>query len=178
MIIGDALSRVFKDLYLCENKINFGYGDQKELNNWILDKNSNRSIKFPLVWYVTNEYTEHNGIYQVSARLIILMNTKLDWRNPTRNEKNYNKYINPIATIVKKTLSKNNFVEIDGSVNFNRFKERDFPNYGLNQDVGIRTSQTDFTSTKKNSTESTIIDITDAKTIDFEMRINAECLIK
>lgn len=181
MIIGDALGILLKNLKIEYQGntliVQYGYGDQKELNKWVEYHNSNNRQKYPLIWYVKAPYSHFNDEYKVSARLIILSSTKNDWFNYTRNEKNYNSIINPLAVEVKKILTKHKYVSVEGQ-NFDRFKEEDYPSYGVNQDSNIRTSQTDFTSTKKNSTESITIDIVDAKALDFRMTIMAECIIK
>lgn len=178
MIVGEALKEVFKGLEIEGQTVQFGYGDQKELNKWVSFHNSKNIKKYPLIWYVKTGYNEFNGDYKVNARLLVLMNTKVEWLNTTRTVKTYNVYINPLTDMITDRLRQNQYIQIDGQ-SFDKFKFIDYPSYGVNQDSmnSIRLTQNDFQSTKKNSTESITTDIVDAKVIDFGMTIKVKCII-
>lgn len=81
MIIGEALKEVFTNLTIdIEDKtydVQFHYGDQKELQQWILMRNSLKLQKYPLIWYVTNGYEQvTNDKFKIESQLILFQTTK------------------------------------------------------------------------------------------------------
>lgn len=183
MIVGEALKRLFSgatvdittDSVTTTRDIQFGYGDQKELNKWIMLKEKNNLPKYPLIWYVTTDFNDLNDIYDVSSKLVILTNTKPEWLNSTRNVMTYSNIIDPTWQKVKQILIENPYVELIGGLQ-NRFRIKDVPNYGVEVD-NIRLSQNDFASNKKIGTESITIDVVDGRVINLSFRIKPNCII-
>jgi hypothetical protein len=178
MIIATALATVFQGLTIPYNSSNrtvqYGYGDQKELLKWI--KSMGNSQKYPLIWYILNDFTELNGKYETEATLIIMQNTESAWFNKTRQIESYTKIINPLTNLVKNRLTENLHVEIVSRELKDRFKEKDEPNYGVDTNNENLTTS-DFKGKKTYSDVNIVTDIVDARVIKFSLRINAECLI-
>jgi len=151
--------------------IKYWYGDQKELLNWITNQNARSTPnKYPLVWYVLNEYTEFDGWYETDARLVIMQDTRLQEMNDWRNNNSYEGILEPVCEVVKNILVESQQIEILGSFQ-DRFKLNAIPNYGISP-------QTDDLKTTNNTNEKSInIDLIDCLTIDFKLRIKAKCLI-
>lgn len=177
MIIATALGKLFEGQTVdvinqgvpeANRSVYFHYGDQKELLLWI--KLRGNKGKYPLIWYVLNNYTEHNGWYETDAKLIVMQLTKGDPLNTWRQSNSYLGIINPVTELVKNEL-KNPYIEIVSPSLDERFTFKDEPNYGVD------TSESDFNSTKENGTKSIVTDIVDARTIRFRLRIKAECII-
>jgi hypothetical protein len=180
MIIASALGKLFDGLTInyegSERAVQYHWGDQKELNKWVADRNAGNQLKYPLVWYILNDFTELNGWYCTEARIIIFQSTQAGWFNPKRQEESYTKIINPVAKIVKKRLKESLFVNVLGNYK-DQFIEKDEPNYGVDtSDEKTRTSS-DFNVTKEFNSQSITTDRTDARLIRFQLRIKAECLI-
>lgn len=148
--------------------VNFHYGDQKELLLWI--KLRGNKGKYPLVWYVLNDYTEHEGWYLTDAKLVVMQLTKGDPLNTWRQENSYLGIIDPVTELVKERL-KNPFIQIVAQELSERFTFKDEPNYG------VSTSEGDFNSTRENGTKSIVTDIVDARIIRFRLSIKAKCII-
>lgn len=178
MIIATALATVFQGLTIpyngSERTVQYGYGDQKELLKWI--KSMGNSQKYPLIWYILNDFTELNGKYETDASLIIMQNTESSWFNKTRQSESYTKIIDPLTKLVKKRLTENLHVEIVSRELKERFKEKDEPNYGVDTNNETLTTS-DFKAVKGYGTQNIVTDIVDARLIKFNLRINAECLI-
>ncbi len=178
MIIATALATVFQGLTIpyngSERTVQYGYGDQKELLKWV--KSMGNSQKYPLIWYVLNDFTELNGKYETEARLVIMQNTESEWFNKTRQSESYTKIIDPLTKLVKKRLTENLHVEIMSRELKDRFKEKDEPNYGVDTNNENLTSS-DFKSKKTYADVGIVTDIVDVRLLRFGLRINAECLI-
>ena len=178
MIIATALSNVFEGLTIPYNgsprTVQYGYGDQKELLKWI--KSMGNSQKYPLIWYILNDFTELNGKYETEARLVIMQNTESSWFNSTRQSESYTKIIDPLTKLVKKRLTENLHVEIVSRELRDRFTEKDEPNYGVDTNNENLTSS-DFKAVKSYGTQNIVTDVVDARLLRFSLRINAECLI-
>jgi hypothetical protein len=89
MRTGQAMKKVFEGKTITiENTvmpINFHYGDQKELNQWITLKDKVRESKYPLIWYVIgNEETISMGRTKIDSQLILFQLTKREVLNTTR----------------------------------------------------------------------------------------------
>jgi hypothetical protein len=177
MIIATALGTLFngqtvnvidQGTPIANKSVNFHYGDQKELLLWI--KLRGNKGKYPLIWYVLNNYTEHEGWYETDAKIVVMQLTKGDPLNTWRQSNSYLGIIDPVTELVKEKL-KNQFVQIVSQDLETRFTFKDEPNYGVD------TSESDFNSTKENGTKSIVTDIVDARTIRFRLRIKAKCII-
>jgi len=177
MIIATALGKLFECQTVdvinqgvpeANRSVYFHYGDQKELLLWI--KLRGNKGKYPLIWYVLNNYTEHNGWYEVDAKLVLMQLTKGDPLNTWRQQNSYLGILDPLTELVKERL-KNQFVTIVSRDLADRFTFKDEPNYGVD------TSESDFNSTKENGKMSISTDIVDARIIRFRLRIKAKCII-
>lgn len=180
MIIGEALKRLINGTEIeltnggntVSKKINFHYGDQKELIKWIADKKSN---KYPLVWYVVNPYYDEPTDYKnVTSSLIILQGTEVSWFNSKRTIKSYDEVIEPVWQKVKSILQKNQFIEVLGDLN-KKYRIKDEPSFGVNTD-GIRLGQSDFTNSSKKGTQSIALDVVDGRIIELNLRIKTNCI--
>lgn len=164
MIIATALGVVFEGMTIpynaTEQSVNYHYGDQKELLAWINLKTKAKQRKYPLIWYVLNEFTEFQGWYETDATIVILQNTKSEWFNPMRQSESYTKIIDPVWQNVYTALTSNGNIMIVGTQQ-DRFRLFDEPNYGVDSD-------------KK---EAKTTDIVDGRFVKFRLRINAQCII-
>lgn len=178
MMIERALKELFKDITVQNRAVQFNYGTQKELNQWIAYRNQNQLAKFPLIWFVCNEYTEQNGTFKINnARLIVFMNTEYNWLNETRNVKTYEAWIEPIVKQVVTRLKHSLYITIYGENDFNKFKYRDIRNYGVPTDAGNQMESNSFKSTEPKSKKSITTDIVDATVIDLNLEIKPNCII-
>jgi hypothetical protein len=173
MIIATALGEVFNGTTITYNSVgqsvNYHYGDQKELLAWINLKTKANARKYPLVWYILNSFTEHQGWYETDCTLVILQNTKSEWFNPTRQAESYTKIIDPVWNKIRNALLTNNNVQVMGDLP-KRFDLLDKPNYGIDGN-----SQNLETANGKG--KSVVTDIVDGRVIRFRLRIKAQCLI-
>lgn len=171
MIIANALKRLFTGLtadctFLGTPKpntpIQFWYGDQKELISWITQRKN--LVNYPLIWYVLNEFTEFQGVYETNARLVIMQDTQLLPLNDWRNSNSYQNILFPIWEVIKDKLITNQQVEVMGDMQ-TMFKLNTIPNYGV-EPISLTDS----------SKESINVDLVDCLVIDFKMRINVNCI--
>lgn len=180
MIIAEALREVFKGLqvtYVYDDQtitsnVEFHYGSQIELNNWVATMNQQGLNKYPLIWYVRDKYTEHNDYKDVFARLILFTSTEPFWLNYVRTTETYTKVLDPLANMVKERLDSHLHVSVYAKDITRRYDILDEPNYG----VGLGDKQ-DFNTTQKKGEKGITIDPVDAKIMDFHMRINTKCII-
>lgn len=172
MIIGSALGRVFNDLEVdltvngsnVIRPIQYHYGNQKELNKWIINRNNGNLMKYPLIWYIVNPFYE-DGDYKVcKTKLLILQSTEVDWFNDTRSVKSYDEIIEPTWQKVKKALTDNLYIDIIGKT-FDKYLIKDEPMFADN----LRNGSTD-------NSESIALDIVDGRIIDLEIRIKTNCI--
>lgn len=175
MIIATAFKSLFEGLTVnvsnegtpVERGVNFHYGDQKELNLWV--KLRGNLEKYPLIWYVLSPYTELNGWYETSAKLLVMQKTKSPPLNTWRRDNSYIGIIDPVWTAAKDLIEQNQYIETP-SVNLkDRFRIKDEPNFGINGS---------FDSGEVPSGEQSVTtDIVDARVIRFNLRIKANCII-
>jgi len=179
MIIANALKRLFAGAtanirLLGTDKtvtVKYWYGDQKELIAWITAQNTKSSPdKYPLVWYVLNEYTEYKEWYETDAKLVIMQDTRLQEMNDWRNSNSYEGILEPVWQVVKSKLTSSNFVEIMGNDLQTRFKLRTEPNYG------ISTDSNDLKNLNNSKEKSIQIDLIDCIIVDFKLRIKPKCI--
>lgn len=177
-MIERALKIVFSGIKVNERNVQFSYGTQRELNQWIANRNTNQKAKFPLIWFVFNDYREHNSTFYVdNARIIVFMNTEYNWLNETREVKTYETWIEPTVKEVIKRLTKTQHVKVNGQNDKERFKYRNIRNYGVSVDTNNNQSSNSFNSSQSKSQKSITTDIVDATTIDFDIELKANCII-
>ena len=142
-------------------QIYFHYGDQKELLQWI--KARGNLGKYPLVWYVLNDYQIEGEWYIVNAKVVIMQHSKGDPLNNWRQSNSYVGIINPVTKVFEAAMiNKHVIIPVNG------FSYKDEPNYGVNDNGDLQSPSSD----KGIST-----DIVDARVIRFDLRIKAECII-
>lgn len=174
MIIGEALKEVFTNLTIdIEDKtydVQFHYGDQKELQQWILMRNSLKLQKYPLIWYVTNGYEQvTNDKFKVESQLILFQTTKREYLNTQRSNLTYLNSLNPLYELVNRVLSRNPYISIMN--NGKPLKCKDEPNYGVEA-----SNQNDFTNKTAKGEKSIVLDVVDAKVLRLNMVIKPYCL--
>lgn len=184
MIIGAAIMRLLSDFKVdlkvdgrdvsCR-KVNFHYGDHKELIKWITSKDKSNSGKYPLVWYVVKPYTELNGIYYTESQLIIFQNTQLRWFNDERFVKTYTEIIEPVYQELKNIIEESPYMHVEGKTLKERYRILDEPSYGVNSSV-TRLSENDFQNRSVNGEESVSLDFVDGKIININFRIQPDCI--
>jgi len=179
MIIANALKRLFTDLTANtvllgvakpNTAIKYWYGDQKELLAWIANQNTRSTPeKYPLVWYVLNEYTEFQGWYTTDARLVIMQDTRLAELNDWRSSNSYEGILEPVWNAVKDKITKHLFVDVVSSEKATEFKLRTIPNYGVEPSKNLSNSN-------PKDEKSINIDLVDCLVVDFKLRIKANCI--
>lgn len=183
MIIANGLKRLFSgavaDCTFLGNPqpntpIQFWFGDQKELIEWITQRKN--LDNYPLVWYVLNEYTEFQGWYETNARLVIMQDTQLKQLNDWRTQNSYEGVLEPVWYVIKERLETNLFIDVVSQNKKDKFKLQCVPNYGvdLNQPNNFAN---DFTRSAEKSTKGISIDLVDCLVVDFKLRIKAKCII-
>ena len=134
------------------DKLNFGYGDEKELDAVIIGKTINQKKAYPLLWYVMpNELTLEKNYLQVSGtfRFILAHNTELDWFNDQRFNNVYNTILFPYLEKILDLLDRSRVIEVSDS-----YKTTNYPNYS------------------KNLKEAEKVDYWDAIEIKIDLKIN------
>lgn len=179
MIIGEALKNIFSGLTLqIENRIHdvqFHYGDQKELQQWILMRNRSKLQKYPLIWYVTNNYEQiTKDKFKVESQLILFQLTKREYLNTQRSKLTYLNSLNPLYDLVNKTLSRSPYVSLMN--NGKPIKCKDEPNYGVETNEPLSTSN-DFAKKTAKGEKSITLDVVDAKVLRLNMVIKPYCAI-
>lgn len=179
MIIGEALKSIFSGLSLeIENRVHdvqFHYGDQKELHQWILMRNRSKLQKYPLIWYVTNSYEQiTKDKFKVDSQLILFQLTKREYLNTQRSKLTYLNSLNPLYDLVNKTLSRSPHISLmnDGKP----IKCKDEPNYGVETNDPLLTSN-DFAKKTAKGEKSIILDVVDAKVLRLNMIIKPYCAV-
>lgn len=179
MIIERALKELFKSISVNNREVQFNYGTQRELNQWITFRNQQQLAKFPLIWYVSNDYSEDDGMYRINnARIIVFMNTEYNWLNETRAVKTFESWIEPIVSKVVRSLKSNVYINVKGANNFDKFRYRSISNYGVPTDVSSQLQSNSFKGSQPKNEKSITTDIVDAILIDFNFEIKPHCIIK
>lgn len=179
MIIGEALKSIFSGLTMTiENRVHdvqFHYGDQKELQQWILMRNRSKLQKYPLIWYVTNSYDQiTNDKFKVESQLILFQLTKREYLNTQRSKLTYLNSLNPLYDLVNKTLSRSPYVSLMN--NGKPIKCKDEPNYGVETNDPLLTSN-DFAKKTAKGEKSIVLDVVDAKVLRLNMIIKPFCAV-
>lgn len=176
MIIANALKVVFngKPISIKDNGVDrtttvkFGYGDQKELIKWVENENKRPTTdKYPLIWYVLDEFTEFQGVYDTNVKLVLMTLTREEKFNEWRTANNYIGVLQPLYELVLETLQLNQYIELLGNLE-TLIKQYDEPNFGVSRAKG---------SFEVGQTESVSLDFVDAKILTFRMKIKVDCII-
>lgn len=180
MKIPPALRKLFEGLEITykykdkeiTDKVQFHNGSQHELNKWIALMNTGSHEKYPLIWYVSNGEKEFNNEVTSHVRLILFQITRQEWLNNDREKETYNTVLYPLLEKIKGILQTNPYTFVIGKSLKDKYLVDSEPNYGLNSQT-----KNDFTSTSIQGSKQVAIDIVDALVVDFELRINTECII-
>lgn len=146
--------------------IYFHYGDQKELLQWT--KARGNQGKYPLIWYVLNDYTREGEWYLVDAKVVIMQHTKGDPLNTWRQSNSYVGIINPVNKVFEQAMINKHVIIIPDSQRLNGYGYKDEPNFGNTDNSDLQMPSSD---------EHISQDIVDARVIRFDLRIKAECII-
>lgn len=175
MIIATSLGTLFSGLTVSvvnegtevpEQPVYYHYGDQSELLTWIKERGN--LGKYPLVWYVLDEFTEKHGYYtNDGARIIIMQLTKGDPLNTWRQTNSYTGIIDPVTRAVKNILTTSMPVTILTNNKPHKFREYDKPKYSVMSSVA---------DLPKNG-KAVSSDIVDARVLNFGIRVKANCII-
>lgn len=172
MIIGSALGRLFDGLTVdltvngenINRTIQYHYGNQKELNKWVINRNNGGLMKYPLVWYIVNPYYDEVDYKVCKTKLLILQSTEIDWFNDTRSVRSYDEIIEPTWQKIKKTIELNQYVQIVGN-SYNKYLIKDEPMFADNLRNG-----------SQDNTDNITLDIVDGRIIDLEIKIKTNCI--
>ena len=185
MIIGNAFKNLFKDLKVDvvnngvavpQFNVNYHWGDQKELLYWIKDKDNKQSVKYPLIWYVLNDYTEKNGFYDTNVTLVILQNNDdISQLNTAREANSYVGIIDPVWKSVKNKIQTCKYIDVFFDKPQNEFTYTDEPNYGVDKNYPDYKNN-DFAVKSSKAIQNIVTDVVDARFIYFKMRINVNCI--
>lgn len=153
------------------NAVSYSWGDQQELTSWILAKDDeiagmrafgNLNVaKYPLIWMVTpiDGLLQHDENLFENVTFIICSNTKAEWLNSTREAETM-PMLTDMANLFLEVLTKDKNASIirwDGHI---KVKFRKVYNYSVSK-----------------GKESETIDIWDAISLTFDLKINTNCLI-
>lgn len=107
--------------------LNFGYGDEKELDAVIITKSMNQQKAYPLLWYkMPNKVRNYPnlGYAEGTFSFILAHNTKLDWFNDQRFNQVYDTILYPYLEETLRLLGKSNrIMEVDD------YDTTNYPNY-------------------------------------------------
>lgn len=175
MIIAGALGVVFQGIVQPyqgkDYEANYHYGDQLELVKWVIGKGE--ATKYPLIWYVLSPFTESNGWYVTTGRIILLQNTIETWFNNKRRAETYKLILDPLSKKVIDRLKQNPYIQIQGDIS-SKFRMKDQPLHGIGDDSF---SRKDFGQTGSGeANESVAPDFVDTRIIEFDFRIKADCI--
>lgn len=147
--------------------LTFGYGSHKELLKVLKKRSENNSLIYPMLWLVM-PFTEDifTNYTKSDFRVVLAMNNKnVNQFNDERNKYTYRLYLNPYIDLIKQSLIKANTIDLitkSGNI-FNFFTQTKYPQYGVPED---------FDGSDQNKT----FHFWDAIVLDFEAKINSNCL--
>ena len=137
---------------------NFHWGNQSELNRYILLK----SQPYPIIWLVTGGETHStkDGEITRDCRFIIAVrDTNVNELNDYRLRNSYLNFLNPLADRLLEGLRKFRITDLPEQ----EYKLEKLPNYS------------DFDDNTKTSAKNKTIDLWDALTIDCKITMNSNC---
>lgn len=111
----------------------YWWGEQKELNRVLIEKQVNEENAYPLLWYImpSQEREYRNGRIAGDFSFVLAMNTEYEWFNDQRWNSTFAKYLFPYYELIKQSLTKSgiiNLFALDGNKQFFEFTK--LPNYG------------------------------------------------
>jgi len=155
-----------------ENQINYHWGDQTELNRYLILKGENIAVKnalkgqneqlelkYPLIWLVlpnTGVKAEADWVIHRGTRLVIAKNTRTDVLNATRWNVSFS-LLSGIANILLNKLN-GKFTQVYQSNQIPQVKVTKYPLYSVNG--------------KDNIT----IDVWDALVLDIDIIVKTDCI--
>ena len=141
-----------------ERNIQFGWGDKKELNKYLMKKGID---SYPLVWLLGPSTERHIDQLEKAERdcsfVIATLETRTDLYNPQRYEGSFSKFLNPV----------NNYL-VQGMRNANTTRV-------LNNDVFNITKHPNY-SDESQGDQSGSIELWDAIRTDCTIEFNNSCL--
>lgn len=178
-IVGYILNENNTDFWGCSptNEVSYSWGDQQELTAWILAKDNEISgmrafgkankSKYPLIFMVAPLDGEilHSENYFRGITFIVCCDTQAEWLNSTRENKTMPMLTN-LANKLIEILSKSKYSEIIKENGTPKVTYRKIYNYPLSN---VR----NFAQVSK---QNETIDIWDAITLKFDLKINNNCL--
>lgn len=134
----------------------FHYGEEKELNRIILDRQSNQQHAFPLLWYnIPSIITESTNYTEGIFEFVIAHNTKTDWDNSQRFTNVFNEILFPCLDLVIQAFKQAMGIDLNFYPSRPSFYEyTSYPNWGNVQ-----------------KTEQKIVDIADALKFKVKLRV-------
>ena len=145
-------------IYDGNNKLFFGYGEQKELNAILLARQKNGNPCYPLLWYNLPNTLEGNKIYsEGNCDFVLAYNTTGDLFNDQRFTQIFNEILFPHFSLVIQALEKANGISVLNISEDKKWKTTNYPNYG---------SPTTFEGKKQQKQ----VDIWDA--VGFTLKLN------
>ena len=139
IIFEDRLAEMFADLpdmvSLSGNsthKVTFGYGDGKELNVFLKQKEKGDS-PYPLVWllYPYAELQTNRNMSVGNVSLILAVNTNTSMQNKERIDETYKKLLIPLYNNIVHLFRRSNIVNTDSEYNVVKH-----PNYSDDTSTG------------------------------------------
>ena len=164
MIVGQYLKDLFANVEINGVKVHCHYGDQKELNAWLIDKRE--TATFPLIWYVISPQVPEATGFRIDTQLILFHLTKSQMFNTGRYFESYDKYLYPLKKEVQKILYKSQKFRFE---NYNGLISYDKPNYGIEE------TSLNFTSLTKEKQKGGIVAIVDATFLEIKANVKLEC---
>lgn len=124
-----VLEELFTDIQLTGiDKLNFGYGDEKELDAIIIAKTMNNNKAYPLLWYkMPNEISNKplDGYAEGSFTFILAHNTQFDWFNDQRFDMVYETVLYPYLEEILRLFKKSKRVMTEED----DYTTTNYPNY-------------------------------------------------
>lgn len=150
-------------VYDGNNKLFFGYGEQKELNSILINKQKNGEPCYPLLWYNLPNTLQVNRQYATGVfDFVLAHNTEIDLYNDQRFNTIFNNILYPHFSLVLQALQKANGIDLLKYSGVMEYEYTNYPNYG---------NPTTFEGKK----EQKQVDIWDA--INFKVRLNVHSKI-
>ena len=141
------------------NKLFFGYGEQKELNLYLAQRPKNGDHCYPLLWYNLPNTLKGNKQYvQGTFEFVLAHNRTYELINDVSFRDIFGRILYPHFSLVIQALSKAGFM-LDIDSDANKYEYTNYPNYGN-------------PPTHEGKDESIVIDIWDA--IKFKVKLNVK----
>lgn len=170
--IGMLLRNEFADVTFNGEPLNTDFGTQKGLVEWIQDKDRSKQKKYPLLWFVIDNYDDMISQYQARVRFILFYQSKYNFKNKDRFELVYDKTLNPLYEVVKQKLISSRNINLNDTINaFKNIVDAD--NYGVNYDtLTVKRQEHDFSREAERGKKSIAQEVLDAKIFELIIKIN------